>query len=103
MCIFAVSFRLALSAHSTYHRTTPWLIGFIVGYYVQKYQHPASLEKLEERRIRKMTLRKVRAIATPVTNCQCHRAACLASQQEHNSELFCGIFQSLEVMSAIVS
>ena len=70
---------------------------------MQKYQHLATPQKLEERRIRKMTLRKVRAIATPVTNCQRYRAACLASQQKSNSELFCGISRSLEVISTIVT
>jgi len=103
ICVFPVSFRLDISTQRTYHRATPWLIGFIFGYLVQKCQHHATPQELNERRIQKMTLRKVRAIAAPVTNCRCPRATCLTSQQEHNSELFCGIFQSIEVKSTIVT
>jgi len=75
--MFPISFRGPLTLYSTYHRITPWLIGFIVGYFVHKYQHFATSSNLEELRNRKVTWRKVRAIGTPLTNCQCHRAVCL--------------------------
>ena len=80
--MYPISFRTGLRPYSTYHRLTPWLIGFIVGYFLHKYRHLATSQKLEELRNRKVTLRKVRAISTPVTNCQCHRAGCLANQQK---------------------
>jgi hypothetical protein len=118
--IFSVLFRANVSTHITYHRTTPWLIGFILGYFLHKYQHITSPRNHEEGRIRKITRHKVRAIATIITHCQydrvcclhsqqehiattiiyCqyHRVCCLQSQQEHNSELFCSIPQSLKVM-----
>jgi len=80
--MFPLSFRRTLRVYSTYHRITPWLIGFILGYFLHKYQHLATSSKLEELRNRKVTWRKVRAIGTPLTNCQCYRAACLASQHK---------------------
>ena len=80
--MFPISFRISLRLYGTYHRITPWLIGFIVGYFLHKYQHFATFQKLEELRNRRVTWRKVRAICTPLTNCQCHRAACLASQHK---------------------
>ena len=78
--MFPISFRLRLREFSTYHRTTPWLIGFILGYFLHKYQQLATPQKLEDLRNRTVTWRKVRAIGTPVTNCQCDRAGCLTSQ-----------------------
>ena len=72
-----------------------------MGYFLHKYQHLATPQKLEELRNRKLTWRKVRAIGTPVTNYQCDRAGCLTSQPKKKL-LFFGIFQSLDVMSTVV-
>jgi peptidoglycan/LPS O-acetylase OafA/YrhL len=47
-----------LRVYSTYHRITPWLIGFILGYFLHKYQHLATFQKLEELRNRRVTWRK---------------------------------------------
>ena len=90
--MFAISFRITLRVYGTYHRITPWLIGFIVGYFLHKYQHLATFKKLEELRNRKKTWRKVRAIVTPLTNCQCHRAGCLTS--EHTKMSYFMVFFS---------
>ena len=90
--MFPISFRISLRLYGTYHRITPWLIGFIVGYFLHKYQHLATFQKLEELRNRRVTWRKVRAICTPLTNCQCHRAACLASQHKKKMRFFVVFF-----------